>query len=200
MFEFQFWPALPVRLRSRESNSRHAPSFLVTTPRRWPFSCPVFNVAGGSQTHKTKISKVIATKEIVKLPNKTKKATMEAKVIETEIGKPVTSKYKGKPENFKPNFMKGGDSEPTPQDKKENMMAKKLPSPTSLHLNANPSPSRDEPIWKEAIFAPSISVREKEIRVKFNLNASSLMSSTYHSSCRHSSTKCTIKLKQTLQI
>ena len=29
--------ALPVRLRSRESNPGHALSLLVTTPRRWPF-------------------------------------------------------------------------------------------------------------------------------------------------------------------
>ena len=30
-------PALTVRLRSRDSNPNHAPSILVTTPRRWPF-------------------------------------------------------------------------------------------------------------------------------------------------------------------
>ena len=35
--ELRQCPALPVRLRCRESNPRHAPSLLVTTPRRWPF-------------------------------------------------------------------------------------------------------------------------------------------------------------------
>ena len=35
--ELRQCPALPVRLRSRGSNPRHAPSRLVTTPRSWPF-------------------------------------------------------------------------------------------------------------------------------------------------------------------
>ena len=35
--ELRQCPALPVRLRSRESNHRHALSLSVTTPRRWPF-------------------------------------------------------------------------------------------------------------------------------------------------------------------
>ena len=35
--ELRQCPALPVKLRSRESNPRHAPSLLVTTPRHWPF-------------------------------------------------------------------------------------------------------------------------------------------------------------------
>ena len=35
--ELRQCPALPVRLQSRESNPKHFPSLLVTTPRRWPF-------------------------------------------------------------------------------------------------------------------------------------------------------------------
>ena len=35
--ELRQCPALPVKLRTRELNLRHAPSLLVTIPRRWPF-------------------------------------------------------------------------------------------------------------------------------------------------------------------
>ena len=47
--ELRQCPALPVTLRFRESNLRHAPSLLVTTPRRWPCALGP-TVLGGFRT------------------------------------------------------------------------------------------------------------------------------------------------------
>ena len=51
--ELRQCPAVPVKLRSRESNPRHAPSLLVITPRRWLFLFKP-TVLGGFRTTRSR--------------------------------------------------------------------------------------------------------------------------------------------------
>lgn len=81
---------------------------------------------------------------------------------------PSGSKYKGKPENFKPDF-KHPNAGKKPAGK-PGPKSGTLPPPSNTAGKNNPTPTRDEAIYKEAVFGPEIVVRENNMRTTVQPN------------------------------
>lgn len=86
--------------------------------------------------------------------------------------------YRGKRENFNPNFKHpNAKSQPKQNPKKPAQpTSKTLPGPSNSAGMKNPTPTRDEPIWKESVFGPEIAVRETNSRTTFTPSCSALIS------------------------
>lgn len=85
--------------------------------------------------------------------------------------------YRGKAENFDPNF-KRGDKKPAPKQQPKKPAAptaSKLPGPSNTAGMKNPTPTRDEPIWKDSVFGPEISIRETNSRTTFTPSCASFI-------------------------
>ncbi len=93
-----------------------------------------------------------------------------------EIKKPANGKgYQGK--NFDPNFDHEKYREEKKTKQKENKLktapralASTIPGPSSLHIIENPTPNKNEPMYREAIFAPKIFMRKNNMRQTFSLS------------------------------
>lgn len=82
---------------------------------------------------------------------------------------PTGSKYKGKPENFKADF------KPKRPPVKAGPKSGTLPPPSNSAGKKNPTPTRDDTIFKDAIFGPEIIVRENNMRTKVQPNCAGLI-------------------------
>lgn len=80
---------------------------------------------------------------------------------------PSGSRYKGKPSNFDPNFRHQTQVRKPGNPNKSGPTAKTLPGPQHSQGKTHPTPTKDEPIFKDAIFGSEIVVRENNMRITY---------------------------------
>lgn len=83
----------------------------------------------------------------------------------------VNPKYKGKTQHYKPDFIHPNQkSKQAVKPKQTGPMSKTLPPPSNKAAMQNPTPYKNDPIFKDEIFSSEIIVRELNSRTPFEVN------------------------------